>query len=199
MFKRNCPGYFGGLLGLLDPLRPSNIIVTCEDTEVTATWSRWVLGPFGLHLGQYRVGTCASVPILVLLKTFLGRTGQCFWSHLHRVLKWWRHKNKISEIMRFVRIFWKNNVQEAHLPKMSISGQLVSEIVAQLYLENSIQTLLIFFWVDLVSYWLRIDEMKHTTLPQPVCHYLTLNSITLFQICCLSLLDGIVAVHVRRA
>ena len=31
---------------------------------------------------------------------------------------------------------------------MSISGQIVSEIVAQLYSENSIQTLLIFFWVD---------------------------------------------------
>ena len=40
MFKRNCPGYFSGLLGLLDPLRPSIIIVTCEDTEVTASWSR---------------------------------------------------------------------------------------------------------------------------------------------------------------
>ena len=165
MFKRNCPGYFGGLLGLLDPLRPSNIIVTCEDTEVTATWSRWVLGPFGLHLGQYRVGTCTSVPILVLLKTFLGRTGQCFWSHLHRVLKWWRHKNKISEIMRFVRIFWKNNVQEAHLPKMSISGQLVSEIVAQLCLENSIQTLLIFF-LGRLSFLLtshRRDEAHHSS------------------------------------
>ena len=47
--------------------------------------------------------------------------------------------------MKFVRIFWKNNVQEAYLPKMSISGQIVSEIVAQLYSENSIQTLLIFF------------------------------------------------------
>ena len=42
--------------------------------------------------------------------------------------------------MGFVRIFWKNNVQEAYLPKMSISGQIVSEIVAQLCLENSIQT-----------------------------------------------------------
>ena len=30
--------------------------------------------------------------------------------------------------MGFVRIFWKNNVQEAYLPKMSISGQIVSEI-----------------------------------------------------------------------
>ena len=49
----------------------------------------------------------------------------------------WRHKNAISEIMGFVRIFWKNNVQEAYLPKMSISGQIVPEIVAQLYLENS--------------------------------------------------------------
>ena len=42
----------------------------------------------------------------------------------------------------------------------------------------------------LVSYRLRVDEMKHTTFPQPVRHYLTLNSITLFQMCCLSLLDG---------
>ena len=47
-----------------------------------------------------------------------------------RVLKCWRHKNEISEIMGFVRIFWKNNVQEAYLPKMSISGQIVSEMLA---------------------------------------------------------------------
>ena len=57
----------------------------------------------------------------------------------------WRHKNEISEIMGLVRIFWKNNVQEAYLPKMSISGQIVPEIVAQLYLENS--TFLFFFLV----------------------------------------------------
>ena len=31
--------------------------------------------------------------------------------------------------MGFVRIFWKNNVQEASLPKMSISGQIVSEML----------------------------------------------------------------------
>ena len=59
-----------------------------------------------------------------------------------------RHKNEISENMGFVRIFWKNNAQEAYLPKMSISGQIVSEIVAQLCLGNSIQTLLNFFGVD---------------------------------------------------
>ena len=67
---------------------------------------------------------------------------------LNRVLKWWRHKNEISEIMGFVTIFWKNNVQEAYLPKMSIWGQIVSEIVAQLCLQNSIQILLNIFWVD---------------------------------------------------
>ena len=39
-------------------------------------------------------------------------------------------ENEISEIMGFVRIFWKNNVQEAHLPKMSISGKIVSEMLA---------------------------------------------------------------------
>ena len=50
--------------------------------------------------------------------------------------------------MEFVRIFWKNNVQEAYLPKKSISGQIVSEIVAQLCLENSIQNHLIFGGVD---------------------------------------------------
>ena len=48
----------------------------------------------------------------------------------NRVLKWWRHKNEISEIMGFVRIFWENNVQEAYLPKMSIWGQIVSEMLA---------------------------------------------------------------------
>ena len=34
------------------------------------------------------------------------------------------------------------------MPTMSISGQIVSEIVAQLSLEYSIQTLVNFFWVD---------------------------------------------------
>ena len=32
--------------------------------------------------------------------------------------------------MGFVRTFWKNNVQEAYLPKISISGQIVSEMSA---------------------------------------------------------------------
>ena len=32
--------------------------------------------------------------------------------------------------MGLVRIFWKNNLQEAYLPKMSISRQIVSEMLA---------------------------------------------------------------------
>ena len=54
------------------------------------------------------------------------------------VLKWWRHNNEISEIMGFVRILWKNIVQEAHF------GANCLWDVSQLYSENSIQTLLIF-------------------------------------------------------
>ena len=32
--------------------------------------------------------------------------------------------------MGFVKIFWKNNVQDAYLPKISMSGQIVSETLA---------------------------------------------------------------------
>ena len=32
--------------------------------------------------------------------------------------------------MGFARIFWKNNVQDAYLPKMRISGQIFSEMLA---------------------------------------------------------------------
>ena len=48
--------------------------------------------------------------------------------------------------MAFVRIFWKNNVQEAHLPKISILEQIFSEILAQLCSDNS-KTLLSFLGV----------------------------------------------------
>ena len=38
----------------------------------------------------------------------------------------------------------KSNIQEAYLPKTSISGQIVSEILAQLCSDDSIQILLNF-------------------------------------------------------
>ena len=44
--------------------------------------------------------------------------------------------------MGFVGIFWKSNIQEVYLPKTSISGQIVSEILAQLCSNDSIQILL---------------------------------------------------------
>ena len=45
--------------------------------------------------------------------------------------------------MGFVRMFWKNNVQEDYLPKMSISGQINFEKLRKLYTNPSK-----FFWVD---------------------------------------------------
>ena len=41
-----------------------------------------------------------------------------------------KKQKKKRLISGYVRIFWKNNVQEAYLPKMSISGQIVSEMLA---------------------------------------------------------------------
>ena len=41
--------------------------------------------------------------------------------------------------MGFVRIFWKNNIQEAYLPKTSIVGQVVGEILAPLCSDDSMQ------------------------------------------------------------
>ena len=50
------------------------------------------------------------------------------------------------EIMGFVRMFWKNNVQEVNLPKMSISGQIVSEMLTGYTQKTPYRrTLLIFF------------------------------------------------------
>jgi len=34
--------------------------------------------------------------------------------------------------MGFLKIFWKNNVQDAYLPKISISEQIIPAILAQL-------------------------------------------------------------------
>ena len=102
----------------------------------------------GIENKEYVVLVAGALTFYHHSKFFFLTQFDCDRSRDHRVLKWWRHKNEISEIMGFVKIFWKNNVQEAYLPKMSISGQIVSEIVAQLYSEISIQTLLIFFWVD---------------------------------------------------
>ena len=50
--------------------------------------------------------------------------------------------------MEFVRIFWKNNVQEAYLPKMSISGQIVSEMSAGYTQKTPYKPFKYFFWVD---------------------------------------------------
>ena len=75
--------------------------------------------------------------------------------------------------MGFVRIFWKNNVQEAYLPNMGILGQIVSEILAQLYSENSMQTLLNFFWVNQKKFrrvCMEFFKHKWATISETICH-----------------------------
>ena len=74
--------------------------------------------------------------------------------------------------MGFVGIFWKNNVPEAYLPKMSISGQIVSEIVAQLCLKNSTETLLNFFWVDpkkIRRVCMEFSKYNWATISETIC------------------------------
>ena len=44
--------------------------------------------------------------------------------------------------MGFVGILWKNNIQKAYLPKISIPGKIVLEILAQLCSDDSIHTFL---------------------------------------------------------
>ena len=74
--------------------------------------------------------------------------------------------------MGFAGIFWKDNVQEANLPKMSISGQIVSEIVAQLFLENFIQTLLNFFGLTpkkIRRVCMEFSEYNWATISETIC------------------------------
>ena len=55
-------------------------------------------------------------------------------------------ENEVCEIMGFVKLFWKNNFQDAYSPKISNLGQIVSEILAQLCSDDSIQILLNLTW-----------------------------------------------------
>ena len=49
--------------------------------------------------------------------------------------------------MGFVKIFWKNTVEETYLPNSSIVAQIVSDILAQLRSYYYIQILLNLTWV----------------------------------------------------
>ena len=59
----------------------------------------------------------------------------------YRVLKWDIIKNLLCESIGFLGVLWKSNIQKAHvyLPKISIMGQTVFEILTQLFSEDSIQ------------------------------------------------------------
>ena len=63
--------------------------------------------------------------------------------------------------MGFVRIFSKNIIQEAYLPKPSIVGQIVSEILAKLCSDDSIQILLNLTFMESSEHnWANISEQE---------------------------------------
>ena len=62
-------------------------------------------------------------------------------------MKYGKIKVSICEIWDLSGYSEKSNIQEAYLPKTSISGQIVSEILAQLCSGDSIQILLNLNWV----------------------------------------------------
>ena len=93
--------------------------------------------------------------------------------YINRVLNWLRHKNWICGIMGFVRIFWKKHIQEAFLPKTSIVGQIVSEILAQLCSDDSIQILL-----NLTLFLMLWTESNFCTCITLFCTFLCHHRIT---------------------
>ena len=62
-------------------------------------------------------------------------------------MKYGESKVLICEIIDLLGYSEKSNIQEAYLPKTNISGQIVSEILAQLCSDDSIQILLNLTWV----------------------------------------------------
>ena len=100
----------------------------------------------GNSVDSKKENSCTRALVSITMEPLFAKEKQQDYWNGYRVLKWWRHKSQISEIMGFVRIFWKNNVQEAYLPKMSIQFRAnCLWDVNRLYSENSIQTLLIFY------------------------------------------------------
>ena len=63
--------------------------------------------------------------------------------------------------MGFVKMFWK--IEDAHLPKISISGKIFSEILAQLRPDDSLQILLNLTWESSEHNWANIsrDDLPH--------------------------------------
>ena len=62
-------------------------------------------------------------------------------------MKYGKSKVLICELWELSGYSEKSNIQEAYLPKTNISGQIVSEILAQLCSDDSIQILLNLTWV----------------------------------------------------
>ena len=62
-------------------------------------------------------------------------------------MKYGKSKVLICELWELSGYSEKSNIQEAYLPKTNISGQIVSDILAQLCSDDSIQIRLNLSWV----------------------------------------------------
>ena len=82
--------------------RARGVVFKERGPVTTSQWSRG--GEVRANLAVLSLWLFRTVRLLNLSLVIVERS--------HRVLKWWRPKNEISEIIGFVRIFWKNNVQE---------------------------------------------------------------------------------------
>ena len=66
---------------------------------------------------------------------------EILYKHFYRVLKSDIIRNQFVKLCDFWGL-WKNNIQKAHFPKISIPVQIAFEILAQLCSDNSIQIFL---------------------------------------------------------
>ena len=80
------------------------------------------------------IQTCTRFGLTVSVQGFFFTfSNRHFYMDTNRVPKCDFIQNEICEIMGFVKIFWKNNVQDAYSPKISNLGQIVSEILVIIY------------------------------------------------------------------
>ena len=86
--------------------------------------------------------------------------------HGNRVLMCDVINNYICEIMGFFGILWKNKTQKAYLLNISIPGQIVFEILAQLCSGDFIQILLNLIQFHNVRNWVKFKRVCMTSSEQ---------------------------------
>ena len=153
----NVPSSVSNFRREVPAIAPIKMIITTETPPATAQYASFRMFSFVEMFVEWtterllqadrvnRKSFYVNIEAKVRLVTCSWKGGniKCF---RYRVPKCDVIKNEICEIMGFVKLFWKNNVQDAYLPKISYLGQIVSEILAQICSDDSIQILLNLTW-----------------------------------------------------